>query len=79
MSAEERLARRRLLAQLRAIVARSSSPAAQAFDAATWLAMWLDTPQPTMDGRRPADLLGTTLGMEILERALATLDPNDLR
>ncbi len=40
--------------------------AAPAFDAARWVAAWLDTPLPALGGGRPASLMDTAAGREIV-------------
>lgn len=60
----------RLLAQAQALVADSTAPEAQGFDAARWLGRWLEQPQPALGGRRPADLMDTPTGAAMVSRLL---------
>jgi putative toxin-antitoxin system antitoxin component (TIGR02293 family) len=47
--------------------------AAPAFDAARWVAAWLDTPLPALGGERPASLMDTAAGREIVAGLVAQL------
>jgi putative toxin-antitoxin system antitoxin component (TIGR02293 family) len=64
----------RLLALARSMVARSQSPEARDFDVAAWLGTWLETPQPALGGRRPAEMLDTPTGFAVVERTLGALE-----
>jgi len=55
------------------MVAESTSPGAKGFDTARWLGEWLETPQPTLGGRRPAEMLDTPTGVAIVEKTLGAL------
>lgn len=53
----------RLVGQVEAIVAESGdAEAAEGFDAAAWVADFLEHPHPALGGRRPADLMDTADG-----------------
>ena len=54
------------LGKRREIVANSTARQAQGFDAARWLGQWLDRPQPSLGGRRPAELIDTPTGIEVV-------------
>lgn len=41
------------------------------FDAAKWVAVWIETPVPALGGRRPADYLHLQEGQELLSALLA--------
>lgn len=61
----------RLLAQVEQIVRESGDPErARGFDAATWLAGWLDSPAPALGGRAPAEYLHTPDGVDLVSRLL---------
>ncbi len=60
----------RLIAMAAAIGANSTAPEARQFDAAKWLGQWIERPQPSLGGRKPADLLDTPTGVEIVARVL---------
>src|SRR5438093_2244211 len=47
----------RLVGQVETIVRESGNR--EGFDAAKWVARWLDRPQPALGGRRPAELMDT--------------------
>ncbi len=64
----------KLLAKAQEIVGNSTSPAAKHFDAAKWLGQWIERPQPALGGRRPAELIGTPTGVEIVSRVLGAIE-----
>ncbi|HWH40640.1 MAG TPA: antitoxin Xre/MbcA/ParS toxin-binding domain-containing protein [Usitatibacter sp.] len=63
----------KLLARAESMVAESTSPGAKGFDTARWLGEWLETPQPALGGRRPAEMLDTPTGVAIVEKTLGAL------
>lgn len=44
------------------------------FDAAKWIARWLETPQPALAGAAPKDYLDTAEGRAIVKRLLGTIE-----
>jgi len=64
----------RLIAKAQQIVADSTAPEAKAFDAAKWLGQWLEHPQPALGGRKPAELIGTPTGAQVVARLLGSLE-----
>ena len=64
----------KLLAKAQEIVGDSTSPAARDFDAAKWLGQWIERRQPALGGRKPAELIGTPTGMEIVSRLLGAIE-----
>jgi putative toxin-antitoxin system antitoxin component (TIGR02293 family) len=64
----------KLMARAQDMVAHSTAPAAQGFDAARWLGQWLEVPQPALGGCRPADLLDTPTGTEVVLRLLGAIE-----
>ncbi|HUG23971.1 antitoxin Xre/MbcA/ParS toxin-binding domain-containing protein [Piscinibacter sp.] len=64
----------KLLAKAREIVDNSTSPAAKDFDAAKWLGQWIERPQPALGGRKPAELIGTPTGAEMVSRLLGSIE-----
>lgn len=64
----------RLLTLAQDIVANSTAPEAQDFDAAKWLGQWIERPQPALGGRKPADLIGTPTGLEMVARVLGAIE-----
>ena len=64
----------RLLGMARAIVNNSTAPGARNFDSAKWLGRWLEVPQPALGGHKPADLISTPTGVEVVARLLGSLE-----
>ena len=64
----------KLLGIAQSIVNNSTAAEAKAFDAAKWLGQWIEQPQPALGGRRPADLIGTPTGVEMVARLLGSLE-----
>ena len=64
----------KLLGVAQAIVANSTAPAAQNFDSAAWLGQWLERPQAALGGRKPADLIDTPTGIEVVARLLGAIE-----
>ena len=64
----------RLLALAEEIVANSTAPQAKGFDTGRWLGEWLETPQPALGGRRPAEMLDTPTGLQVVERTLGAIE-----
>lgn len=56
------------------IVANSTAREAQGFDAIRWLGQWIERPQPALGGRKPADLLDTPTGVEVVARLLGSIE-----
>ena len=64
----------KLLAKAHDIVGQSTSPAAKDFDAAKWLGQWIERPQPALGGRKPAELIATPTGVEMVSRLLGSIE-----
>jgi putative toxin-antitoxin system antitoxin component (TIGR02293 family) len=64
----------RLLGTAKSIVGNSKSPQARDFDSAKWLGQWIERPQPALGGRKPADLIDTATGVEIVARLLGSIE-----
>lgn len=64
----------KLLGIAQAMVANSTSDDAKGFDAAKWLGQWIEVPQPSLGGRKPAELLDTPTGAEIVGRLLGAIE-----
>jgi putative toxin-antitoxin system antitoxin component (TIGR02293 family) len=64
----------RLLGIAQEIVANSTAAEAKTFDATRWLGQWIERPQPALGGRKPADLLDTPTGVELVARLLGSLE-----
>ncbi|MFO1356707.1 MAG: MbcA/ParS/Xre antitoxin family protein [Gammaproteobacteria bacterium] len=43
------------------------------FNAARWLGKWIETAQPALGGRKPADLLDTPTGLDMVSRLLGSI------
>ncbi len=56
------------------IVANSTAPEAMGFDVDRWLEAWIQVPQPSLGGRRPADLLGTEVGVKAVVKVLGAME-----
>lgn len=64
----------KLLAQAQRIVDNSMSEQAEGFDTAHWLGQWLEIPQPALNGLRPADLLDTDTGTQMVRQVLGAIE-----
>jgi len=64
----------RLLGMAQEIVANSTAPEAKGFDTAKWFGQWIERPQPALGGRKPADLLDTPTGIEVVARLLGSIE-----
>lgn len=64
----------RLLAMAKDIVQNSTAAEAEGFDVARWLGQWIERPQPALGGRKPADLVGTPTGLEMVARVLGAIE-----
>lgn len=69
----------RLVGIAQELVAKSTAAEARGFDAARWLGAWIEQPQPALGGRKPADLLDTPSGLEIVARTLGALESGGFR
>lgn len=61
----------RLVGLAQVMVEESGGSAHNAFDAARWVASWLEQPLPALGWRRPAELMDTSEGQRIVENLLA--------
>ena len=64
----------KLLGRAQEIAAKSTASEAKTFDAAKWLGQWIERPQPSLAGRKPADLLDTPTGVEVVARLLGSIE-----
>lgn len=64
----------RLLGIAQDIVRNSTAAEAKNFDAAKWLGLWIERPQSALGGRKPADLIDTPTGVEIVARLLGSIE-----
>ncbi|MGH8190160.1 MAG: antitoxin Xre-like helix-turn-helix domain-containing protein [Rhodanobacteraceae bacterium] len=56
------------LGEILATVRGVLSPEQQDFDVSRWFAEWILIPQPSLDGRNPADILDTPTGRQLVKR-----------
>ena len=61
----------RLVGQVETIVKESG--VSEGFDAAKWIAAWLERPQASLGGRRPAELMDTADGRGIVSDLIARM------
>jgi putative toxin-antitoxin system antitoxin component (TIGR02293 family) len=61
----------RLIGQVQAMVEQSGDP--EEFDAAHWVANWIERPNPALGGRLPADLMDTVGGQELVGSVLSKM------
>jgi putative toxin-antitoxin system antitoxin component (TIGR02293 family) len=61
----------RLVGQVEAMVQDSRNP--EGFDAAAWMARWLQEPLPAFGGVRPVDLMDTMEGQALVSTALTQM------
>jgi len=59
----------RLVGQVQAMVEESGDP--KGFDAAAWVADWLERPVPALGGRKPAEFMDTTEGQGLVADLVA--------
>lgn len=62
---------RRLIGQVEVMVAESGNPGS--FNAAKWVAAWMETPNPALAGKYPADYMHLPEGQEMLSQLLAQM------
>jgi len=63
----------RLLGIAQSIVENSTADVKD-FDVRKWLGQWLQRPQPSLGGKRPAELLDTPTGLEVVSRLLGAVE-----
>lgn len=61
----------RLIGQVELMVQQSGAPTG--FDAAKWVAQWLEQPSAALGGKRPADFMDTVQGQVIVSDLLAQM------
>ena len=61
----------RLVGQVSTLVKESGNP--EGFNAAKWVATWLDQPQPALGGKRPAELMDSVDGRSIVSDLVARM------
>ena len=58
----------RIVGQVKAMVAESGNP--DGFDAERWVGEWMEKPQRALGGRKPAELMNTIQGQQIVSQIL---------
>jgi putative toxin-antitoxin system antitoxin component (TIGR02293 family) len=61
----------RLVGQVQAMVQESGNQ--DGFEAATWVARWLERPLPALEGQRPAELMDTPEGQALVSDIVARM------
>lgn len=61
----------KLVGQVESIIAESGNP--DGFDAAKWIASWLEKPSPALGGEKPSAYLDTVSGQEMISDLLAKI------
>lgn len=61
----------KLVGQVESMIAESGNP--DGFDAAKWVASWLEKPSPALGGERPSAYLDTVSGQEMISDLLAKI------
>jgi uncharacterized protein (DUF2384 family) len=61
-----------LIGQVQTMVERSGNP--EGFDAAKWLAEWMERPLPALGGAKPAEYLDTIAGQQLIGNLLAMME-----
>ena len=53
------------------MIEESGNP--EGFNAAEWVARWMDRPLPALDGQRPAELMDTSDGQALVSNIVARM------
>jgi putative toxin-antitoxin system antitoxin component (TIGR02293 family) len=61
----------KLVGQVESMIAESGNP--DGFDAAKWVASWLEKPSPALGGEKPSAYLDTVSGQEMISDLLAKI------
>jgi len=64
----------RLLGIAQNMAENSTAEIAKDFDASKWLGQWIELPQAALEGRKPADLIDTPTGIDIVARLLGAIE-----
>ncbi len=64
----------RLLGIAKEMVDNSTAASAKDFDSAKWLGQWLEKSQPGLGGRKPATLIDTPTGLEVVAKLLGAIE-----
>ena len=60
-----------LIVQVQTMIEESGNP--ESFDAAKWVARWLDRPLPALGGQKPGELMGTADGRALVHNIVARM------
>jgi uncharacterized protein (DUF2384 family) len=64
----------RLLGIAQNMAENSTAEIAKDFDASKWLGQWIELPQAALGGCKPADLIDTPTGIDIVARLLGAIE-----
>jgi putative toxin-antitoxin system antitoxin component (TIGR02293 family) len=64
----------KLLDVAQRMVDNSTALEASHFDTPKWLGEWIESPQPALGGKKPADLLDTPTGVETVAKVLRAME-----
>jgi len=64
----------KLLGIAQEVLNSSTATEAKGFDAAKWLGQWIERPQPALGGLKPADLIDTPTGIDVVARLLGSIE-----
>jgi uncharacterized protein len=64
----------RLLGIAQEIVEGSTAPEARDCDSTKWLGQWLEKPQPALGGHKPAELIDTPTGVDLVAKLLGAIE-----
>lgn len=60
-----------LIGQVQTMIEESGNP--EGFNAAEWVARWIDRPLPALGGQRPAELMDTSDGRVLVSNIVARM------
>ena len=72
LSGTAAIAMARLLGLVEESVHQSTALGNTEFNCAKWLGEWIEKPQPALGGRKPADLIATPTGVELVAKLLGS-------
>ncbi len=64
----------RLVGMAQDMASNGQADGAADFDAAAWLGKWIELPQPALGGLKPAALMDTPTGVEMVSRVLGAIE-----
>lgn len=60
-----------LIGQVQTMIEESGNP--EGFNAAEWVARWIDRPLPALGGQKPAELMDTSDGQALASNIIASM------